>query len=97
MRALSNAQASRCETAKNKTCCCRCGGALHGAKRHTVEGMGDLQQKLERAFFEQLPEDDPHHIRSAEEKKRRAKMRRQQRTTLDFELQRCLDFEGQSE
>ena len=76
MRALSLSQASRCETAKNSTCRCRCHGDLHGTKRSSVENMGDLQEKLERAFFETLPEDDPHHVRSVEEKKRRAKIRR---------------------
>lgn len=29
--ALVRRNASRCETAKSKTCECRCGGALHGA------------------------------------------------------------------
>jgi hypothetical protein len=73
MRALSHRQASRCETAKNKICKCRCGGALHGAARMRPEKAG-----REREFFEALPEDDPHHIPDAKEKKRRAKIRRQQ-------------------
>lgn len=73
MRALSQRQASCCETAKHKTCHCRCKGALHGALR-VVCGEG----QVDPAFFEQLPEDDPHHVRSAAEKKRRAKILRQQ-------------------
>ena len=69
MRALSWRQADRCETAKGGKCRCRCGGKLHGKKR---------APEPDRAFFEQLPEDDAHHIRSAAEKKLRAKIRREQ-------------------
>lgn len=63
---LSIRQAERCETAREPVCKCRCGGKLHGAKR----GSG-------RSFFEELPEDDPHHIDSAAVKreKRNAKAR----------------------
>lgn len=50
MRRLSLRDATRCEDAKEHVCKCRCGGALHGAKRGTGE-----------AFFDALPEDDPHH------------------------------------
>jgi len=35
-RALSFAQAQRCEDALHPRCRCRCGGALHGAKRGSV-------------------------------------------------------------
>lgn len=62
MRALSVRQASRCETAFGDTCHCRCGGQFHGARRVL---------EPDRAMFEALPGDDPHHVRSAEEKKRR--------------------------
>lgn len=72
MRALSNRQANRCETAKNKACRCRCGGVLHGSMRNLIE-----EDRAVEGFFEALPPDDPHHVRSAEEKKRRAKIRRQ--------------------
>lgn len=71
MRALSLAQASRCETAKNPGCRCRCHGALHGTKR-----SGDATDEIDQQFFETLPEDDPHHVRSAEEKLRRARRKR---------------------
>jgi hypothetical protein len=71
MRALSLAQASRCETAKNPVCHCRCHGALHGKKR-----AGEATDAVDREFFEALPADDPHHVRSGEEKKRRARIRR---------------------
>lgn len=55
MRNLTLKQARRCEEAIGKRCRCRCGGALHGARRG-----GD---KTPRTWFEALPEDDPHHIR----------------------------------
>lgn len=73
MRALSNRQASRCETAKTKTCKCRCGGALHGALRH--KEAGDWAEP-EAYFFEGLPADDPHHTRTPEEKRRMRKLAR---------------------
>lgn len=59
MKQLSQKQASRCEEAKEPVCKCRCGGALHGAKR----GKG-------AEFFDSLPADDPHHIPSKERKSR---------------------------
>lgn len=58
MRSLSQRAADRCEGAKHPRCRCRCGGALHGAKR----GQGP-------SFFESLPAEDPHHVPSEEEKK----------------------------
>jgi hypothetical protein len=72
MRALSNRQAGRCETAKNKACRCRCGGQFHGKNRAGGE------EPPEREFFEALPEDDPHHLCSPAEAKKRAKIRRQE-------------------
>lgn len=54
-KALSARQAQACEEALNPRCRCRCGGALHGAKRKGFEEG--------RAFYEDLPEDDPHHIK----------------------------------
>ena len=68
MRALSLRQANRCETAKNKVCRCRCGGALHGAAR-------DLATGREREFFEELPADDPHHLPTKAERKQKRKDR----------------------
>lgn len=46
------ASALRCETAACGRCRCRCGGLLHGKKR------GD-----DPAFFEALPDEDPHKAR----------------------------------
>jgi hypothetical protein len=46
-------QAARCETAFNDKCRCRCGGRFHGARRVL---------EPDRAMFEALPEDDPHHV-----------------------------------
>lgn len=57
MRALSEAQASQCENATCKQCRCRCGGAYHGAARTPIEGSGSI-----RAWFNALPEDDPHYL-----------------------------------
>jgi PHP family Zn ribbon phosphoesterase len=48
-RALSKAQAGRCEHAKTDRCCCRCGGAFHGKGR-----VADVTE---------LPAEDPHHAR----------------------------------
>ena len=64
-RALSEAQAKRCEEATHPRCRCRCGGAAHGAKR--------LGEDPERAAFEQLPEDDPHHLPEKRQGRRRRK------------------------
>lgn len=74
MKALSVSQANRCENAEHPNCRCRCGGAFHGGKRVNAADGG-------RQVFEELPEDDPHHLPTKEEKKRRAEKRR-----LDREL-----------
>lgn len=55
MRRLSERQARNCEEARLPRCRCRCGGALHGARRG---GAG-----ASREFYESLPEGDPHQIR----------------------------------
>jgi hypothetical protein len=47
MRPLNYTQADACEYARFPRCKCRCGGALHGAKRGVP--------------FDRLPKDDPHH------------------------------------
>ena len=71
MRALSLRQAARCETAKHKTCRCRCHGALHGAMRNFIE---EGRQRIEeREFYETLPKDDPHHLPTREETRRKRK------------------------
>jgi hypothetical protein len=51
LRSLSARQAMTCEQAVTARCRCRCGGALHGAKR-----AYDL---VELAM---LAADDPHHV-----------------------------------
>lgn len=56
MRALSERQARNCEEARKPVCRCRCGGALHGAKRGG--------EKPGRTWYEQLPEDDPHKVKA---------------------------------
>ena len=53
-RALSEAQAKRCEEACHPRCKCRCGG-----KFQVTAPRGAYP---DRAAFEQLPEDDPHHL-----------------------------------
>ena len=68
MRALSLRQAARCETAKHKTCRCRCHGALHGVNRAQTE-------EPEREFFEALEEEDPHHLPTKEEQRRKRRDR----------------------
>ncbi len=55
MKALTERQARNCEEAKGPVCRCRCGGALHGAKRG-----GD---NPDRTWYEALPEDDPHLVK----------------------------------
>lgn len=71
MRALSLAQASRCETAKTPHCRCRCHGVLHGAAR-----LINPTAERDRQFYEILPPDDPHHVRSKEEVRQRKRMQR---------------------
>jgi hypothetical protein len=74
LRRLSESQARRCEEACDKRCRCRCGGALHGAKR-----ARKFAGTTPREWFEQLPEDDPHKVRERREtpaqRKRRLKPR----------------------
>ena len=47
-RALTNAQAARCENAKRPVCRCRCGGRLHG------QGHANYQAR-ERELMKILP------------------------------------------
>ncbi len=54
MRALSEAQAGRCENALHKACSCRCGGQFHGRAR--------VPANAPREAYQQLPDDDPHHL-----------------------------------
>ena len=64
MRAQSFRAASRCEAAHCPVC-------------RSVVNTIPLDRP--REYFETLPEDDPHHVRSKDEKKRRAKERRQEK------------------
>ncbi len=66
MRGLSLRQASNCEEAREHVCRCRCGGLLHGARRGTGE-----------AFFNSLPEDDPHYIASKQARADKKKVERE--------------------
>lgn len=54
MKALSYSQALACETAREPRCRCRCGGALHGAKRNGREESPE--------WFAGLPPEDPHSV-----------------------------------
>lgn len=57
MRALSQRQASACETASTRRCICRCGGALHGSNRQLQAGVEDPVE-----YVVGLPEEDPHYV-----------------------------------
>lgn len=70
---LSDKQAQACEQATQPTCKCRCGGALHGTKRGGTNADGTL----DRAFFEALPEDDPHYLPSAEKVTAQKRLRKE--------------------
>ena len=75
MKAMSHAMADRCENAKEPACHCRCGGALHGAKRFQTDALGNTP----RVEFETLPETDPHFVPSKQRAKQLAKERAKQR------------------
>lgn len=78
MRRQSFRAAMRCETARNPTCRCRCGGKLHGATR-----SGKWPEEPDPQFFESLPADDPHHVASAAEKKQVRKQARIERVRAE--------------
>jgi hypothetical protein len=52
-RPLTAFQAANCEHALETVCQCRCGGALHGARRRGLA--------FDPAAYYQLPPDDPHY------------------------------------
>lgn len=54
MRALSEAQARKCENAVHPRCKCRCGGKSHGA--------GRIAPDAPVAEYRALPDDDPHKL-----------------------------------
>lgn len=86
---LSEQAARACEEARGPSCHCRCGGAYHGGKRggsqYGKQADGTFLD-TPREFFEQLPEDDPHYLLSAEAKKARAKARREQKAQEHREM-----------
>jgi hypothetical protein len=72
---LGEGAARACEEARGPVCHCRCQGKLHGSKRggqHYGEQADGTFLDTPRAFFEVLPEDDPHYVLSAQAKKKRA-------------------------
>lgn len=85
---LSDKQAQACENATQPVCKCRCGGTAHGANRGGTAADGSL----DRAFFEALPEDDPHYLPSEEVRAQRkaarqeAKKRERQIASLKREI-----------
>lgn len=74
MKRLSLRQAQACENAITPRCRCRCGGALHGARRGVASGY-DAGELPPRDWFAELPESDPHKLTSAEEIAARRKAR----------------------
>lgn len=76
-KSLSLKQAQNCENAKEPVCKCRCGGALHGAKR------GGETPGLD--FFEGLPSDDPHRLLSQDEKRERINATNREKTRIKQE------------
>jgi hypothetical protein len=84
LKPLSLKQADRCEQAREPVCKCRCGGALHGAKR----GDG-------RAFFESLPADDPHYLPNADVRaKQKSDRQAAKRREREAAMQRRFDALG---
>lgn len=57
-RALTAYQAVQCEQALEDRCRCRCGGALHGARRPGL--------RFDPEGYYLLPDDDPHHAEPGE-------------------------------
>lgn len=72
---LSDKQAQACENAVGPVCRCRCGGALHGRK-----GGGTMPDGgIDRAYFERLPDDDPHRLLTTEEQAAQRRAREEER------------------
>ena len=70
MRGLAERQARECENSKLDRCRCRCKGTMHGA--------GRLPEDAARKLYEELPDDDPHHL-----KRRKAKRGRRDKPKPD--------------
>lgn len=79
VRALSLAQAQACENAVHPHCDCRCGGAAHGKGRAKLGGVTIPEKEIPRAFFEELPPDDPHRLPNAAELRAHRKRMQQRR------------------
>jgi len=80
MKPPTDKQAQACENATGKVCHCRCGGAAHGRNAGGTKDDGSI----DRAFFEGLPVDDPHHLTSAAEKKHAKELARLQRRRAEW-------------
>ena len=78
MNQLSLKALQRCEEAQEPVCHCRCGGLYHGKKRN-----GD--SPADRAFFEGLPDNDPHHLLSKDEQRELRNARNREKTRLKNE------------
>jgi len=77
-RALSEHHARTCEEALGPVCRCRCGGAMHGSARGS-QAEGCDPKDVPRSFFEELPDDDPHHVSTVEETRERNRARHKER------------------
>jgi len=76
MKAQSGEHVGRCKSATTprSQCRCRCGGKCHGRKLD-AQGAG-------RAYFEALPQDDPHHLQTEAERRAARRSDGQQRREL---------------
>lgn len=82
---LTERLARSCEEAGGPTCECRCLGKLHGIARFGVGGP--------RAAYEDLPEDDPHHLfTKAELEEMRRQRKEQKRKAWEEEVKRKWEF-----
>lgn len=79
-RELTDKQVQACENAVGKSCYCRCGGAFHGRGAGGTNADGSI----DRAYFEGLPEDDPHHMLSAAEKRHAKELVRLQKKRAEW-------------
>lgn len=73
-RELTYTQAARCETAKDPVCHCRCKGQFHGRGVNAGDGK---PIELNRAYFEALPDGDPHKLPTDEEQRARKQASRE--------------------
>lgn len=78
-RLLSEDTARNCEEARKEKCACRCAGKFHGRFANLSEGE---RAEIPRSYYENLPEDDPHWIPSAEWLARRKARKDEERRRL---------------